>query len=393
MNSYDRRNILTQGISIERTNMEISIKINKTGIELDTPISDKLLSYQEVLQLTTNNKRALLLGNGFSMAYNKERFSFTSLLKSALEKRIIMPNGPIHKAFQTFKTFDFESIIKALEDTNKVLSAYNYEKVAQFNEDAKKLQQYLVKIITNNHPEKSTDIKPSEYRACMNFVKNYNKVYTLNYDILLYWVIMKLKEEGNPEYSNLISDGFCDTNSQEDYVIFKNTGDNRFGIYHLHGGLHLFNRGADVAKLTFSKTSTPLTEQIIRHMNDNEYPVFISEGTSEAKEAKITHNPYLNHCYKSLAKLSCNLVIFGTGLKKNDEHIQKAIIGSECPNIFIGVSNIDKISEWASFEHDFKSKKALVGQGRGKKKLEQERNVYYYDYRTVDVWGHKADGK
>ncbi len=373
--------------------MQTNIRINKTVVKLDDDNPDKLLSYQNVLQLTNKNKRALLLGNGFSMAYNKDRFSFTSLLKSALEKRIITPDGPIHRAFKIFETSDFESIIRALEETNKVLSAYNYKKVPQFNEDAKRLQQHLIKVITNNHPEKSTDIKPSEYASCMEFIRQYNKIYTLNYDILLYWVIMKLKEEGKPEDKELISDGFRDADGKEDYVVFKNTGDNSFGIHHLHGGLHLFNRGADVAKLTFSKTSIPLTEQITQHMNNNEYPVFISEGTSSAKEKKITHNPYLNHCYKSLAKLSRDLVIFGTGLKKNDEHIKKAIIESQCVNVYIGVANQDKKSEWAAFEHDFKSKKVFVGQGKGKKKIGQERNVYYYDYHTVDIWGHNDSTK
>lgn len=51
-------------------------------------MENKLLTYDEVLEQTDKN-RHLLLGNGFSMAYNKERFSFTSLLQSAINKGII----------------------------------------------------------------------------------------------------------------------------------------------------------------------------------------------------------------------------------------------------------------------------------------------------------------
>jgi hypothetical protein len=48
-----------------------------------------LLTYEEVKDNIKNEKRVLLLGNGFSMAYNKERFSFTNLFDSAVEKGFI----------------------------------------------------------------------------------------------------------------------------------------------------------------------------------------------------------------------------------------------------------------------------------------------------------------
>lgn len=51
-------------------------------------MEDRFLTYDEVLEQTDKN-RQLLLGNNFSMAYDKNHFSFTSLLKSAIDKGII----------------------------------------------------------------------------------------------------------------------------------------------------------------------------------------------------------------------------------------------------------------------------------------------------------------
>ncbi|ECO7371179.1 DUF4917 domain-containing protein, partial [Campylobacter coli] len=55
-------------------------------------MEDQLLIYDEVLR-QTDERRHLLLGNGFSMAYDKNRFSFTSLLQSAIDKDIIKENS------------------------------------------------------------------------------------------------------------------------------------------------------------------------------------------------------------------------------------------------------------------------------------------------------------
>lgn len=351
--------------------------------------SQQLLTYDEVLQQTTAENRAVLLGNGFSMAYNKKRFSFTSLLSSAIKDGIIKENGAIHKLFQNLNTADFEYVIRLLEDATIVLKSYDIPSVPAMISDIHNLKEYLIQTITNNHPDKCTAITKEEYECCKKFISQFALIYTLNYDLLLYWVIVKMVEE---ESFN-ITDGFTKEERIENYCVYPNRGGDTFKYHHLHGGLHLFKKAQHTIKLVFRDKNISLINQIRANLQNNYYPVFISEGTAEQKATKITENPYLNHCYRSLCKLRKDLVVFGTGLKRNDEHIKKAIINSDCPNIFIGVADTSKISEWAAFEHDFKSRTVLVGQGKGKKKIQQARNVYYYDYHTVDIWGHKADEK
>lgn len=43
-----------------------------------------MLTYQDVLSSIEHKKSTLLLGNGFSMAYDPHRFSFTHLLEKAV---------------------------------------------------------------------------------------------------------------------------------------------------------------------------------------------------------------------------------------------------------------------------------------------------------------------
>jgi len=221
-------------------------------------MSSKLLSYDDVLTATKGQKKYLLLGNGFSMSYNVERFSFTSLLKSAVDSGLISKSSPIYAVFSEFDTKDFEEVIKLLETSVKVLKTYSSISESDEKailEDSKSLKKYLVDVITNNHPEKITEISDSEYLSSANFIKEYEKIYTLNYDLLLYWTSMKLDSflhDGSIKKSTLkISDGFNDLYQQStDYVVFENGGKS-FNINFLHGGLHIFDNKSEIIKNTY----------------------------------------------------------------------------------------------------------------------------------------------
>ncbi len=340
-----------------------------------------LLTYDQLLQRTTGNKRTLLLGNGFSMAYNKERFSFTSLLESAIKAGLIKINTPIYEIFQEFETKDFETVVNLLETATKVTKKYSAitdESETLIVRDASKLKNHLVSIITNNHPEKITDISDEEFLCCANFINEFDKIYTLNYDLLLYWVAIKLEDfmrTNHIEKRRLrILDGFG--NSEEDGsedVVYANNSSKPFTLHYLHGALHIFDKKYEIIKQTYSRTSKPLKDQTLENINQDIYPIFVSEGTSQQKKAKIIHNAYLNHCYKSLSKISGDLIIFGTMLKTNDDHIRDAIKHSKINKIYIGVSSVAAIDDFDSFVEELKV-------------VAHPKTVLFYDYRTAKVW-------
>ncbi|EOH1933982.1 DUF4917 family protein [Campylobacter jejuni] len=343
-------------------------------------MEDQLLIYDEVLR-QTDERRHLLLGNGFSMAYDKNRFSFTSLLQSAIDKDIIKENSNIHQIFKNNNTSDFEEVIKILENTSKILKIYtqNESLCEQLLEDSKKLKQFLVDIVTNNHPEKITEIPDNKFDSTIEFIKSYDKIYSLNYDLLLYWATEKLREKINNKIiqdKTEFIDGFHNSDNGNDVVFDNNSRGNT--CFYLHGALHIFDSGDEIIKKTYSRTGRPLKEQITEELNSNRYPVFVSEGTSEQKKTKIIHNAYLNHCYKSLSSIGGNLIVFGTMLKSNDEHIQDAILKSRVTNIYFGVSSLEK------------GQKDLNSFIEKNNNLEKNRKqIFFYDYRTVRIWQNK----
>lgn len=341
----------------------------------------ELLTYEQVLS-ELGKSPTLLLGNGFSMAYDANRFSFTHLLDEALREQLITEQSSLYQVFKYYELSDFEEVIRMLEDAAIIAQKYNLGETTDLQKDAKNLKKYLVKIITNNHPEKITDIAEEKYLSCSKFISRYSEIYTLNYDLLLYWTTMKLDEFRKQEPSEFgslqINDGFGndeDNESRKD-VVYKNDSSCPQKIHYLHGALHIFDKGNKIVKNTYSRTGEILKNQTYRNLLKDIYPVFISEGKSEMKEKKIIHNALLNHEYKSLIKKSGDLVIYGTILKSNDEHIKKAILdgGSRkgFKRIFIGVFSDEDHQNVSPF-------KAQI-EDAGKKCI-------LYDSKTVNPWG------
>lgn len=356
-------------------------------------MAEKILEYSEVLQSMNQNgqDKTLLLGNGFSIAYNPQRFSFTYLKDSAIKQGIISSDSSILKLFEQFHTSDFEKIIRLLNDYVKIDSVFNPTKdQTALRQQIEELKQHLVDTITNNHPDTVNSLSEAEYNYAMAFIKEYKRIYTLNYDLLLYWVTMKILS-GSEEYKKSclldISDGFGTPSNKEEYVSFRNEGGNSFGIHYLHGALHIFDNRDELKKLTFSRTDIPLKQQIKNNLDQEIYPVFISEGSSSEKQEKIIHNAYLNHCFRSLKKIKGNLVIFGTLLKMNDQHIQDAICRNNCENIYIGL--FDKENDLQLLTPFItKLKGHPVTHGSSKKRI--ARNIQFFDSKTAAVWGHNA---
>ncbi len=317
------------------------------------------------------------------MSYDKKRFSFTSLLDSAINEGLIDKNSPVCQIFNEFETKDFEEVVKLLETSVKVLKKYcvlNSSVEEMILSDSIALKKHLVKIITNNHPEKITDIPDNEFFNASMFIKDFNKVYTLNYDLLLYWSTIKLmafiREERIKQDRLDPKDGFHeDEDILEDYVVFGNDSSSQ-EVYYLHGALHIFDNKNKIIKNTYSRTEIALKEQTLKNLENDIYPIFVSEGTSEQKHAKIIHNAYLNHCYKSLSAIGSkesSLIVFGTLLKTNDKHIREAILKSKVRKVYFGISSEN-------------AKESLEPFIKELEKAKIPKKVYFYDYRTVKVW-------
>lgn len=353
-------------------------------------MQNELLSYQEVLFRTENGLRYLLLGNGFSIDYDFNKFSFHNLFDCARNSGIIQNNSSIMKHFKELKIYDFEEVLKYLENALLIIGNYNTtELTAEIENDIESLKNYLIESITKIHPLSSLEVSQSEYKNCMMFLEKFNVIFTLNYDLLLNWVIQEYRNNMSKIDNRLdINDGFRRTNSG---LIFSDYNklpedDMKQTIFYLHGALHLFNNSVDIIKLSYNYSSR-LLEQSENNIKASNYPIFISEGNAVNKLKKIRNNKYLTKSYEKLIMppisfdnikkhgLLCknkSLIIYGTLLEK-DEHIINAILDGPYQNVYVGVRSKNKLYETACLKLSSKFKI-------------YNRNLYFYDFNTVKVW-------
>ena len=152
------------------------------------------------------------------------------------------------------------------------------------------LQRQFPKI-TQNGP---TTSRPEQYTSCRQFLSHFDgHIYTLNYDLLLYWTLMQ--DELKPELKS--DDGFRDVEEgSADYVVWdvQNSGMQR--IHYLHGALHIFDAGAELKKFVWSKTDIALVDQIRPLVGNSPLPFDCHGGFIRAEDGPHPAQRVLEPC-------------------------------------------------------------------------------------------------
>jgi hypothetical protein len=314
---------------------------------------EHLNNFDEMMATLRKKRRMvhLLLGNGFSMAYDPSIFSY-----NALADFVIKINDPtLVKLFEILKTKNFELIMEQLTTFSKLLKALGVDKNTQIEvaEAHEKLKRSLLEAIKSLHPEHVFKIPPEKMAACgkffHQFVDTKGEIFSTNYDLLVYWVLMR---QG---FDNAV-DGFGreilnpiehQKGDEEAELSELKWGPNRSrqNIHFLHGTLPIFDVGTDIIKEKYSDAGY-LLENVGRRLDAGQYPVFVTAGNGEEKLALIRHNQYLSSCYDQLCNIDGSLVSFGFGFGGYDEHIIDALNKAARPgsnaspklrSIYIGV--------------------------------------------------------
>ena len=358
----------------------------------------KIRSFDEALKIAKSpdkKKINLLIGNGFSMAWNHQIFSFPNLLKSADSHQMFADCPEVRKLFDVFETTDFEIVIKHLQSAATINTAYgiDHNSVERLNADADKLKNILASVIAKNHPEYPSDITETQSASCREFLSNFSKIFTLNYDLLLYWTV-------NVHETLEFRDGFHAPNEEPDaeYVCWQ-LGDERNSpnLIYLHGALHLFDLGHEIKKFSWIRTGIRLKEQVLNALNENKYPVFVSEGTSLQKLDRINHQSYLCRSFRSFQQTTGTLFIYGSGLKDNDLHIMQAIECGKYKRLFISVYGdlesadnkklIANANRMKSRRNQIEADRAQKSKRRSKDPTNgNELEVYFFDAASCKIW-------
>lgn len=357
----------------------------------------EIISFEDAIKFSNvYSKRHLLLGNGFSIACVPSIFTYDSIYKQA--DFSMMPEAK--KIFEVLSTQDFELIINALENCSIIIPVYNSKRTLtakKMHEHAQLLKEILIQTLAKNHPEYPSIIGEEKYKSCLRFLSLFldanSCIYTLNYDLLLYWTLMYGMTERR--IKTIPSDGFgkdVDIEGGEvsisEYVAWQ--GDSKAhgqNIHYIHGALHLYDKGPFIEKFTWINTGIKLIDQARRALSENRFPLFVSEGDSFKKMEKITHSGYLYHSYKSFSanmkvgsRTSKNcLFTYGISFGENDSHILKKIAEGKVAHLFVSIYG----------NPNSKANRFIIASAEKLKnrRIENTLQISYYDAESAKVWG------
>jgi len=261
---------------------------------------------------------------------------------------------------------------------------------------AKRLKELLVETVAKNHPEYPSEIDEPKYVNCLNFLKCFldskGRVYTFNYDLLLYWTLMYGMEKklivGAPNDGFGRDTDFYDGESHvSDYVTWQgDTNAHNQNIHYLHGALHIFDRGPDVEKFVWHDKNVRLIDQSRQALEQGKFPLFVSEGESDKKMDKITHSGYLYHSYKSFSatmgakpKVPNCLFTYGVSFTDNDWHIVKKIAEGRVKHLYVSIYGDPYSNDNQRIINYIEMLK--------RRRRDDELEVTFYNAESAAVWG------
>lgn len=342
------------------------------------------MTFDDVISSLQKKKRqtSLLMGNGFSMAFDKSIFSYNALYEFLSSKDDVL----INKLFEAVKTKNFELVMQQLDTTLALLDSFGADEALkeQIGEAAQRLKDGLISSIKELHPEHVFKVAEEKSIACAKFFDLFlstgGHLFATNYDLLLYWVLMRQGTRNHidgfgRELENPINVQDGADEKWSDLIWGPNSS--KQNIHYVHGALHIFDSKADIVKEQYDCNGY-LLEKISARLDNGEYPIFVTAGNGDEKLEHIRHNRYLSYCYDQLSKVNGSLVTFGFNFGQYDEHIIDALNkahhfpGKSEPklwSVYIGTYSETDVEHIKSIEHKFHPK------------------VYTYDAKTANIWG------
>lgn len=342
---------------------------------VDIAIYTEIKNFEECLGLAQSlakGKKHLMLGNGFSVALFPKIFNYKTLAEN-------IKSDQIKQLFAKINTHDFEFVMRRLSEAAEIVQHYQGGqriRKALLN-DIEKLKKTLIEVISKCHPALPTEIDEKQYISCQRFLAHFDdgKKYSFNYDLILYWVYMYFKD--NDKFKLKCDDGFRHNNEENhDLSVFWEIGrEISQSLYYLHGAMHIFSDGSKIEKLSYKNIGLPLAKQVEEAVKSDKYPVFISEGTTDHKLARIKKNGYLARAFSSLKNITGNLFIFGHSLRDEDDHIFSIIReNTKIKQVFISLYGQSDNNE------------AIISKVQGWSSGDKNKDYFFYDSESAHVW-------
>lgn len=339
--------------------------------------------FEDVINSLEKKKRrmTLLLGNGFSMAYDPTIFSYKALYDFLLETN----DENLKLILASLKTKNFELMMSQLETFSDLLKAFDADPVLQqvVSKASAQLKTGLLNAINSLHPEHVFKVEDAKSATCAAFLTKFlnteGQIFTTNYDLLLYWVLMRQNVPNAIDgfgHDVLNPDEVAKGEEAELSDLYWGNNRKRQNIFYLHGSLPLFDTGTEVVKEQYSGEGL-LLENINARLDNGKYPIFVTAGNGDDKLAQIRHNSYLSDCYDKLSEVDGSIITFGFGFGEYDGHIIQALnraakrrvkVPPKLRSIYIGTYSPQDITYIESIETKFHAK------------------IHTFDAKTVPLW-------
>lgn len=288
------------------------------------------------------SRSTLIIGNGASIALDPS-FSYKSLMEYAESNQKLTQD--VLKLFNYFNTNDFEHVLRLVWHAavvNKVLEITD-QRTKEAYENVRNALIDTVRTIHSGWTEISL-----HFNSLYNFTKEFRTIISLNYDLILYWIVM---------YGNQINDGhtfkdcFISSEFREDWKTLRISNGEATNtlVFYPHGNLCLVRNINDQESKARARNLNDLLSSILNlWMSEHFVPLFICEGTKEKKMEAIKRSPYLNTVYSEvlpdiwseswLEPDRYNLVIYGWSIGEHDHHIIEKILENAPNHSFLKIA-------------------------------------------------------
>ena len=288
----------------------------------------KILNFE--VEINRAKRKNIIIGNGFGLSFDQAFGLQCFRWNNLLELCKIEEGSPLYALLQECN-LDFELAHQKLNNAIDVFVKYGEceDKIRFYEKQVDLLREQLVFAVAASHPNSFANATPemcSKIKSGRRFLGRFDEIYSLNYDLLLYWLRCY-------EKPFIGSDSFCTSNEHDDLVFRPDDNSN---FLFPHGALFLNRNGISATKVR-SSPYDPILAVVERNIGNGVFPITVSEGTGKQKREVIQGNKYLSYCYDRLQKVEGSVFTFGCSfVSGKDEHIIQQLLRSPAEKIVIG---------------------------------------------------------
>ncbi len=255
----------------------------------------------------------LLLGNGLSINV-WPRFAYGSLLDHATDEGLTPEDLILFDGRS-----NFERVLADLNTAIRVNEAVKLD-AAPIYERYRSIQRALGRAIREVHVGMS-QVPASTLKAIRDEMVRYEWIFTTSYDLIIYWA-MACGGTWEP-----FVDGFKYGARLEFDPARYTVYENQVPVYFLHGALHLVVGGSGVTWKLRRRDVRTILDQFGEPIDNDPQarPLLVTEGSARDKLRAIEGNPYLSHALGQLGTIDLPVVVFGSSLSQQDQHLVDAL--------------------------------------------------------------------